>query len=121
MTRVDSDGWIPKAKKRKAYRDHYREKFFADVGLQKGSHVQQVTGAPDGQAQQLQKLLALTANGSVLDAKHKAQIKLMMKALSATGLGSGEMGSVSANQELLDKYSMRSLRDNWFWSPSFFD
>lgn len=121
MTKINSDAWIPKAKKRKAFRDHYREKFFADVGLKKGSHVQQIAGAPEGQARQMAKLLALTASGSVLDSKQKSHIYAAIDALSVAGLGTGEMGAVSENKDILDRYSMRSLRDNWFWSPSFFD
>lgn len=121
MTRVDTDAWIPRAKKRKAFRDHYREKFFSDVGLQKGSHVQQISGAPEGQARQIKKLLALTASGSILEQDQKSHINTALDAISMTGLGTGEMGGTSENRDILDRYSMRSLRKNWFWSPSFFD
>ena len=51
MTRMDSDGWVPKALKLKAYRDHHREKFFRDVGLSKGAHVRGITGAAEQQRQ----------------------------------------------------------------------
>lgn len=121
MTKIDSDAWIPKAKKRKAFRDHYREKFFSDVGLKKGAHVQQISGAPEGQARQIKKLLALTASGSILEEDQKSHINVALNALSTAGLGTGDMGGTSENKDILDRYSMRSLRDNWFWSPSFFD
>ncbi len=121
MTRVDSDAWIRKAKKRKAYRDHYREKFFRDVGLKKGAHIQEIGGAPLAQAKLVQQLLSLTAKGSVPDDEQRSHINAAIEAFTAVGLGAGNMGGTAANQEKLDQYSMRALRDNWFYSPAFFD
>lgn len=121
MARVDEDAWIPKAKKRKAYRDHYREKFFSEVGLRKGSHVQQISGAPADQLGIAQALLNVTAKGDVLDDTHKTMIKNTATVLLQVGLGHGAMGTVTENRTILDKYSMKNLRKRWFYSPAFFD
>lgn len=121
MTKVTESGWVAKAQKRKAYRDHQREKFFSEVGLTKGAHVQKVSGAPQDQRQTVQKLMTLTAKGSVLDGAHKANIASAAAALATAGLGMGGMGATAENQAFLEQFSMRNLRDNWFWSPAFFD
>ncbi len=121
MTRVDSDAWIPKAKKRKAYRDHVRDKFYKEVGMKKGAVVQEHTGAPQKQRVLATQLLNLTRKGSVPDGAQKEMVTLMAKSLGSTGLGVGGMGSTAQTQDLLDRYSMKNLRENWFWSPAFFD
>lgn len=121
MTKVDESAWVPKAKKRKAYRDHHREKFFREVGLTKGAHVQDIAGAPEQQRQFVQDLLALTLRGAVPDGVHKSYIGAVAGAISVAGLGIGGMGGTATNQENLERYSMKALRDGWFWSPAFFD
>lgn len=121
MTKVDSSAWVPKAKKRKAYRDHHRDKFFREVGLSKGAHVQDIAGAPEQQRQFVQDLLELTVRGAVPDGAHKSYIGAAATVLSVAGLGIGGMGGAAANQENLERYSMKALRDGWFWSPAFFD
>lgn len=121
MTRVDSAAWVPKAKKRKAYRDHVREKFYAEVGMKKGADVQDHKGAPQKQRVLVTQLLNLTRKGTVPDGDQKDMMILMAQALGSTGLGVGEMGSSAQTEELLKKYSMKNLRKNWFWSPAFFD
>ncbi|RJE86544.1 hypothetical protein [Paracoccus onubensis] len=121
MTRVDESAWVPKAKKRKAYRDQYREKFFGEVGLKKGAHVQDISGAPAEQQKLVRTLMELTMKGAIPDGPQKKHISAAMGTLTTVGLGFGDMGSVAANQDLLDRYSMKALRDNWFWSPAFFD
>lgn len=121
MTRVDSDAWIPKAKKRKAYRDHHRNKFFREVGLIKGADVQDITGAPHDGVSFVAELLDLTAAGSVPDPVHAATMAAMKGALMTAGLGIGQMGGVSETMARLDQYSLPVLRRGWFRSPAFID
>lgn len=121
MTRVDSDKWVSKAMMRKVYRDHHRNKFFREVGLEKGSHIQNITGAPEQQRHFLQELLELTVKGSLPDGEHKSHIATVSAILSTAGLGIGEMGKVATNRENLDHYTIDALRKTWFWSPAFFD
>ena len=121
MSRVDSDAWIPKAKKRKAYRDHYREKFFAEVGLRKGSDVQTISGAPSEQASLVSDLLKITAKGDVIDPVQKTMIQEALGRLSAFGLGTGQMGSQSSNKQLFRTFSTKQLREHWFYSPAVFE
>lgn len=121
MTKVDDSAWVPEARKRKAYRDHHREKFFREVGLSKGAHVQDITGAPEQQRHFVQDLLELTMMGALPDGAHKSYIGKAATVLGVAGLGMGGMGGIATNQENLERYSMRALRDGWFWSPAFFD
>ncbi len=119
MTRVDSDSWIPKAKKRKAYRDHYRDKFFAEVSLKKHSHEREFKGAPQKQRLHVVRLMNLTRKGS-LEEEHVNFVIDMAKVIGSVGLGKGLMGSIEKSQEDLDQYTMKKLRD-FFYSPAFFD
>ena len=119
MTRVDSTAWVLKAKKRKAYRDHYRDKFFAEVGLKKQSHEMDIQGAPQSQRLQVVRLMNLTRKGA-LASGHATQITEMAKILGSVGLGKGEMGSAAKLQVDLDQYTMKKLRA-FFYSPAFFD
>ena len=121
MTKVDSNAWIPKAKKRKAYRDHMRDKFYKDVGAKKGEVQQTHSGAPKSQRLTTTRLLNLTRKGSAIGSDHSDVILQMAKALGSTGLGVGEMGATAKTQLDLDSVSMKNLRQNWFWSPAFFD
>lgn len=121
MTRVDSEGWIPKAKSRKECRDHQRNKFFREMGLAKGAQAQEIVGAPSQNAAIVSELLDLTAQSSLLEDAHAKSSIAMKAALTAIGLGQGEMGSVAETLVRLDEYSLRALRTDWFESPTFFD
>lgn len=81
--------------------------------------MQDITGAPEQQRNDMQTLLALTAKGSVTDV-HRTWIATTADALQTAGLGVGAMGAVSENRDLLERFSMKNLRDKWFWSPAFF-
>lgn len=121
MTRYDSSAWVTKANKRKAYRDHVRDKFFSEVGATKNANAQGTTGAPQSQSSVVEGLLKLTAKGDLPDTGQKDMIDIAIKALSGVSLGAGEMGGTAQTQALLRQYSMKELRDNWFWAPAFFD
>lgn len=120
MTLITDKAWIDKAKKRKAYRDHYRDKFFAEVGVQKGQVEQHVIGAPKKQRLIAVKLLNATRKGG-LDPNHAKIVTAMAKTLASVGLGLGEQGKTAEIHDQLDKYSMTNLRKSWFYSPAFFD
>ncbi|QBF33645.1 hypothetical protein [Thalassococcus sp. S3] len=122
MTRVDSGAWIAKAKRRKAYRDQARDKFFREVGMQKGAQAQDHTGAPISQRVRVTQLLNLTRKGDLVHGDHQAMATVMAVALGSTGLGTGgAMGNVAETQDMLDRHSIRNLRDTWFSAPVFFD
>jgi len=119
MTRVDDTAWVPKAKKRKAYRDHYRDKFFNDVDMKRCANEKDITGAPQKQRLAVVRLLNITRSG-MLDHTHNAMITTMAKTIATNGLGKGIMGSVGDTQDDLKQYTMKNLRD-FFHSPAFFD
>lgn len=121
MTKVDSDAWVAKAKKRKAYRDQTREAFFSAVGVKKGEVQQTHQGAPEKQRLLVTQLLKATKKGGDIDSTQATMITEMAKLLGATGLGKGEMGGLAKTDFDLNAMSMKNLRDNWFWSPAFFD
>ena len=119
MTRVDSDAWIPKAKKRKAYRDHYRDKFYEEFELKKLSSDMDIEGSPKKQRLQVLRLMNLTRKGA-LESEHAKMLTKMAVTLGSIGLGKGVMGAVSENRTNLHQYTMKKLRD-FFHSPAFFD
>lgn len=121
MTKVTDPAWVPKALKRKAHRDAFRDRVFAEMGLTKGAHVQEFSGAPQDGLKLLATLLEVTAKSDVLDAAQKAMIPLALGQLQAVGLGLGAMGAEAATRENLDAWGMTALRKTWFYSPAFFD
>jgi hypothetical protein len=121
MTLVTDDAWVPKAKKRKAHRDAFRDRVFAEMGLTKGAQAQDCTGAPQDGLPAVATLLQITAKGDILDAAQKAMIPLALGQLQAVGLGLGAMGATAATQAHLDAWGMEALRKGWFASPAFFD
>jgi hypothetical protein len=121
MTRVDDAAWVAKAMTRKAFRDQARDKFWAEVGMKKGAHVQDVSGAPQERIGDMLALLSLTASGSLINGSHKAMIGIAQAALATAGLGTGAMGCQAANLQKLDDFGMVELRKSWFVSPAFFD
>ena len=122
MTKFDDAGWVEKARKRKAYRDHERTKFFRSVGLKKGSHVNEITGAPMQKAAHVKDMLNLTARSSIVDADQIAALAQMGSLLSSVGLGlSGEKSGLQSLEADVSKMDMTALKEDWFTAPAFFD
>ena len=121
MTRYDSSAWVAKANKRKAYRDHTRDKFFASVGLSKGESTYSQSGAPQSQQKTVLALLDLTLSSDLVDSNHSEMIRLVASTMASLDFGKGVMGGQAATDQNLAAYAMKSMRDNWFWSPAFFD
>lgn len=122
MTRVDKSDWIEKAAKRKAFRDHARSKFFREVGLQKKSHMDSISGAPQKQSGKIEKLLKLTTKSSLVKGDQQEAISRMFSVLAASGLGEDGEKAGSANTEAsLAQMEMTSLYRDWFRAPAFFD
>lgn len=121
MTRVDDAAWVVKARKRKAYRDRARNKFFREVGLKKGANAQDIVGAPAVQASQVAAMLQLTAKGQ-LDAGHQKVIAACSALLQTSGLGLGaDMAGMAEIETNLEDHEMTNLYKNWFTGPVFFD
>ncbi|MEO9865611.1 hypothetical protein [Yoonia sp.] len=121
MTRYDSAAWAKKANKRKAYRDHVRDSFFKKTQAVKHAEPQDMVGSPASQSEKVADLLKLTAKGSGIDADQKDAIATALAAMKVVSLGTGTMGTSAKTEAVLRSFSMKNLRDNWFWSPSFFD
>ena len=114
MTKLASDAWIAKAKERKAYRDHYRDKFFRENGVEKGSDPLTFAGAPKSQRRLILKLMKVTKAGGALDKDQEDMLAKMAGEMLKSGLGTGELGSLAETISPLDDYSYANLKKFFF-------
>ena len=119
MTKIDSDGWKAKARKRKAYRDHCRDKFFSACGLAKGASEKDVSDAPFKKRLDVIGLMKITRKGAV-DAEQARMMTVMAVSLAQTGLGRGLMGSFAGQVFDIERNSPEALR-SFFTTSMFYD
>lgn len=111
MVKIDDAGWNALAARRKAFRDHHRDKFFAEVGMTKNADAQDISGAPQSRRLDAVRLLNLTRKG-VTDQGHAGMITQMAMLLGSSGLGAGGgMGATAGNVQKLADNSYTALRD----------
>lgn len=110
MTQLCSKEWAAKARKRKAYRDHYRDKFFTENGVSKGAIPSNQSGAPAKQRLRILKLMKLTKSGGALSADQEAMMVGLARQMLIVGLGKGIMGQVSESIQDMNTFSFSELK-----------
>lgn len=114
MIQFSTPPWLAKAKKRKAYRDHYREKFFKENGVTKGADALTFSGAPTSQRKRVIKLMKITKGGNALSSDQEEMLAQMASQIMVTGLGKGEMGTVSKTISSFDDFTYAKLKSFFF-------
>lgn len=110
MTQFGSKEWVAKAKKRKAYRDHYRDKFFSQFSVEKGAVPWSAEGSPIQQRRKILKLMKLTKSGNALTPDQEKMMVTLAKTMLQVGLGKGVMGITAPSLLDLDLVSYSNLK-----------
>lgn len=110
MTQFGSKEWVAKAKKRKAYRDHYRDKFFGQFSVEKGAVPWDAEGPPAEQRRKILKLMKLTKSGNALTADQEEMMVTSAKTMLKVGLGKGNMGTTAPTLFDLNLVSYSNLK-----------
>ncbi len=119
MTSFDEDAWIAKARKRKAYRDHCRDKFFTACGVSKGAGPSDVTETPFQKRRAVVALMKVARKG-IDDPDHRRMFSLLAIQMMRTGIGKGAMGHFSGNILDLEEHCNEGLR-SFFTTSMFYD
>jgi len=114
MVQFNTQAWQAKAKKRKAYRDHYREKFFKENGVTKNTDPLTFEGAPKSQRKRVVKLMKITKNGGALSRDQEEMLAKLSAEILITGLGRGEMGNVAKTRASFDDFTYAKLKSFFF-------
>ncbi|RYG93339.1 hypothetical protein EU803_04370 [Loktanella sp. IMCC34160] len=114
MTKLCSAEWATKARKRKAIRDHYRDKFFAENGITKGADPLKFSGAPQNQRERVLKLMEITKSGGALTNDQVEMLETVKAQIMTVGLGSGELGAQAATTTSFDPFSYANLKKFFF-------
>lgn len=110
MTKLCSSEWAAKARKRKAYRDHYRDKVFRASGVTKGADPLSFSGAPIKQRKRILKLMKITKSGGALSEEQSKMMGLLAIEMMRMGFGKGEMGNVAETAQDFNIYSYTNFK-----------
>lgn len=111
MTQFGSKEWVAKAKKRKAYRDHYRDKFFSQFSVEKGAVPWSAAGSPAQQRRKILKLMKLTKSGDALTPDQEEMMVTLAKTMLQVGFGKGKMGATAPTVLDLNLVSYSTLKN----------
>lgn len=114
MTKFGTSAWEAKAKKRKAVRDHYREKFFVQNNVITHSDPLKFSGAPKSQRKRILKLMKITKKGGALSSDQEQMMSKLAIEMLRTGLGVGAMGGVCETKASFEDYSFTRLQEFFY-------